>query len=159
MRSRFQPEKRQYLLEGTTNRNGAWIHESQLEKCRVRLKAIRHVPRMLLITSEIIALQRHTLHIDTLDGTSGSRPSDVLRNALLLPFILARLYAALRKVLRLIRRNLVVRNENAPPIPTILRIQQIHRMKSRPRPREEIENQRIRLIGNKETNRVMNGIK
>ena len=114
---------------------------------------------MLLIVSEIITLQRHTLHIDALDRASGSRPSNILRDALLLPFFLARLYAALRKILRLIRRNLVVRNENAPPISTILRIQQIDRMKRRPRSREEIENQRIRLIGNKETNRVMNGIK
>ena len=81
-----------------------------------------------------------------------------MSDAELFPFCIARLIAFVFQHLRLICGDLIVGHHNATPVPAILSVEQVHCVHSRAASCEEVNDEGIRLIGNKETYRVMDRI-
>ena len=74
------------------------------------------------------------------------------------PFRIAWLIAFVFQYLCFICGDLIVRHHNATSVPTILSVEQIHCVHSRAASCEEVNDEGIGLVGDKETYRVMDCI-
>ena len=103
-------------------------------------------------------LERIAIHIVPLNGADRTWPSNIVGDAKLFPFRIAGLAAFVFQHLRFICGDLIICHHNATPVPAILSIEQVHCVHSRAASCEEVNDEGIRLIGNKETYRVMDRI-
>ena len=92
---------------------------------------------------EILARQRRAVPALSAYRECGSRPGDASANPLRLPFRVARPHTHLGKPLRILFRNLVVGDEDAPSASVVRHVQKIHGMKRGAGTGKEVQHNRV----------------
>ena len=152
--ARLHPQSRKHFLELSAESNRSLIKESKLEKCSISFESLRH----RLVTSKIITFKGIAFYVVSFDAAYSTRPCNVTGNAEFFPFFITGMVTTIRKRLCLIRGYLVICNHNTTAASTILSIEKIYSVKRSARTCKKVNYQGVRLIGNKESNRILYGI-
>ena len=150
----LHPQDRQHFPELPADTDGRLVKEAKLEVSRVCLETVCHGN----IAAKVIALQRIPLHIMPFNRADGARPGYVTGDAQLLPFLITGTFALFRQGLRFRIRDFIVCNHNTAAAASVFCIQQVDSVKRCARTGKEVNDKGVGLVGDEETNGIMNSI-